>query len=130
MKVHHIGYLVKSINQALLEFTELGYKQESEAKFDEIRQIDIVFLVKDGYRVELVAPKKKDSATGDLYKKIGNSPYHICYEVENLEQEVARLEDAGYMVIIEPQCAPAINNNKVVFMFNAVIGMIELVEVN
>lgn len=129
MKIHHIGYLVKSIKKALPEFFDLGYTQETEIVCDEIRQVDIVFLVKDGYRIELVASKDKDSATGDLHRKIGNSPYHICYEVNNLEAEVTKLEEAGYMLTIAPQCAPAINSNRVVFMFNVAMGMIELVEV-
>lgn len=86
-------------------------------------------LANNGYRVELVSPNDKNSAIGYLYKKIGNSPYHICYEVQNFKNAIADMENRGYGYH-QPQCAPAIGDNNVVFMFSANIGMVELVEVN
>jgi len=56
MKIHHIGYLVKSMEKAQKTFTELGYRIEQETVYDDYRQIDICFLEKDGYRIELVCP--------------------------------------------------------------------------
>lgn len=129
MKIHHIGYIVKNMKKAIAEFIDLGYRQESECIYDESRKIDITFLIKDGYRIELVSPKDKDSAIGSLHKKIGNSPYHVCYEVSDLKEAITEMEERGFLVTIEPQCAPAIGFSNVVFMFSSIIGMIELVEV-
>lgn len=128
MKVHHIGYLVKDVNKALKEFIAIGFVQEDVFTYDELRQVQIAFIIKDGYRIELVAPKSKDSAICNLHKKIGNCPYHVCYEVENMQNAVADMENLGYIAIVEPEKAPALDNCKVVFMFNANIGLIELME--
>ena len=45
MKVHHIGYLVKSIKRSIEKFEKLGYKIETEIISDSVRKIDICFLL-------------------------------------------------------------------------------------
>ena len=129
MKIHHIGYLVKNMKKSLEEFLKLGYLVEGDIINDDIRQISIVFLIKDRYRIELVSPQDRGSATGDLLKKIGNSPYHICYEVPCLDEAIVEFEKNGYLLTIEPQIAPAINNKRVAFLYNMHLGMIEILEV-
>ena len=63
MTVHHIGYLVKKLERARSAFEALGYGVERETVRDEFRKVDIVFLVKDGYRVELVSPYDPSSSS-------------------------------------------------------------------
>ena len=87
-----------------------------------------VFLEKNGYRVELVSPKTNNSVVADLRKKIGNSPYHICYETDDLEAEVDSLKQKRFVVCEEPHDAVALKNRRVVFMVHGQVGMIELVE--
>ena len=61
-------------------FEARGYSTEQDIIYDDIRKVNICFLVKDGYRVELVSPVSEDSVVSGLIKKYKNSPYHICYE--------------------------------------------------
>ena len=61
MKVHHIGYLVKKGEKAAQAFEALGYAREGDWTHDQIRKVDILFLEKDGYRIELVSPYAVDS---------------------------------------------------------------------
>ena len=128
MKIHHIGYLVKNIEMGIALFREMEYDLEKDIIFDEFRDVDICFLKKDGYRVELVSPRSKHSVVGELRKKIGNSPYHICYEVEDIEESIADFEKKKFVIWEEPHKAPAIDGNRVAFMMNAYIGMVELLE--
>ncbi len=69
LKIHHIGYLVKKMNQAKQTFEVLGYHVEQDTVCDEIRKVAICFLIKDGYRVELVSPVSPDSVVAGLIKK-------------------------------------------------------------
>ena len=94
MTIHHIGYLVKKLERARTAFEALGYGVERETVRDEFRKVDIVFLVKDGYRVELVSPYDPSSVVAGLLARTGNAPYHVCYEVDDLDAEVERLRDA------------------------------------
>lgn len=128
MRVHHIGYLVKKLERAQKAFEGLGFAVSQPIVRDELRKIDILFLEMDGYRVELVAPYDSTSVVAELRTRIGNSPYHICYEVDDLEAEVERLRNERYVVSSEPAPAPACGGKRVCFLIHPFQGMIELME--
>lgn len=128
MNIHHIGYLVKKGPKAQAAFETLGYIAEGEWTHDEIRKVDILFLQKDGYRIELVSPYAPDSVVSGLIRTYKNAPYHLCYEAENFEKELAELERNGYIRIDEPTPAPAIGGRRVVFLMHPAAGMLELLE--
>lgn len=127
LKVHHIGYLVKKIEKAKKAFESLGYLTEQDIIYDDIRKVDICFLIKDGCRIELVSPVSEDSVVTGLMKKYKNSPYHICYETDDYEAAYASLTANGFIAIDTLTPAPALGGRSVVFLTNAVMGMIELI---
>lgn len=128
MKVHHVGYLVKKIEKAAVAFEALGYTRISRLTADEDRGIDILFLEKDGYVIELVSPNRTDSIVSGLIKTYKNSPYHICYASDRFEEDLAGLEAGGYIRMGEPARAVAIEGKRVVFLMSPVLGMIEVIE--
>lgn len=128
LKVHHIGYLVKKIEAAIRSFENLGYRILQETVYDDIRKVNICFLQKDGYVIELISPVSKESVVFGLMKKYKNSPYHICYESENFETDFRTLVETGFIAIDAPTPAPALQNCNVVFLSSASMGMIELLE--
>ena len=79
LKIHHIGYLVKKIEAAIRTFEALGYQLIQDTVYDDIRKVNICFLQKDEYCIELVSPVAEDSVVSGLMKKYKNCPYHICY---------------------------------------------------
>ena len=127
LTVHHIGYLVKKIEKAKDAFLSLGFQVEQDTLRDEIRKVGICFLLKDGYRIELVSPYAGDSVVSGLMKRYKNSPYHICYETADFEAAFADLTANGYIAIDTPTPAPALDGRDVVFLSSAVLGMIELI---
>ena len=126
MKIHHVGYLVKKIDKAAEEFEKLGYLRRGDITVDTYRKVDILFLEKDGYVVELVSPNAPDSVVSGLIKTYKNAPYHICYESTAFREDLERLTQNGYVQIDQPAPAPAIGNREVVFLLNSRLGMIEL----
>lgn len=128
MNIHHIGYLVKKIDRAITCFQDLGYTLIQDIIIDDYRQAKICFLEKDGYTVELVSPITKDSVVSGLLKKLGNTAYHICYEVGNLVDSIQELQNNGFVICAEAHEAVAIQNRKVCFMIHPYSGMIELLE--
>lgn len=127
LKVHHIGYLVKKIEKAKQTFEQLGYRTEQDIVYDDIRKINICFMIMGDCRVELVSPVSEDSVVAGLIRKYKNSPYHICYETDDYEAAYAELTAGGFLAIDTPTPAPALGRRKVVFLTNAAIGMIELI---
>lgn len=95
MRVHHVGYLVKRIERAEEIFSTLGYGRVTQTVLDPIRNVDISFWEKDGYVIELVCPKSEDSVVAGLIKKYKNTPYHICYESDDLESDMELLKRVG-----------------------------------
>ena len=128
LTIHHIGYLVKKIVPAIRSFEALGFQVAREVTRDDIREVDICFLEKDGYRVELVSPYSATSVVAGLLKKYKNCPYHICYETSHFEEALEELTSHGYVMMGSPTPAPAIVQHPVVFLMNASLGMIELLD--
>jgi len=132
VKIHHIGYLVDNLETAAEEFELLGFSRLGEITEDLSREIYILFLDNLGYVVELIQPINEESPLYSLRKKYRNSPYHICYETNNLEEKIKELafSRGGYMLVNPPNPAPAITGcPNVAFLMNGNIGMIEIVEI-
>ncbi|SKB87318.1 methylmalonyl-CoA/ethylmalonyl-CoA epimerase [Lachnospiraceae bacterium] len=129
LKIHHIGYMIKKIERSLPQFTALGYEVEIPEFSDESRKCDFCFLVKDGYRVELISPWGDDSPLFPMLKHHKNMMYHICYETDSMEQEIERLTEMHYALVEPPAKAPAISDTAAVaFLMHKDLGMIELVK--
>lgn len=135
MKVNHIGYLSNDINKSIQAFLQLGYVQETGVFEDNIpdgentaRNVRICFLRNETTRVELVAPIDESSDVYSTIKRQGEGPYHICYQVECLEERIQELKKNGWMVLKRPARAMAFDYAQVVFLFKRGAGMIELVE--
>ena len=132
MKIHHIGYLVDNIENAINEFERLGFSLIDEVTEDSSREIFIAFLDNDGLLIELIQSISETSPMHGLQKKYRNSPYHICYKTWNMQEELAYMvnnENGGYTVVQPPMPAPAIPGCPIVaFLMNRHIGIIELVE--
>lgn len=128
MKINHVGYLVKNFSEAKAEFESLGYKPSKETH-DTLQLVDICFMEHDGYVIELVSPYDEMSVVTGMMKKHKNAPYHICYETENFDYDVARLTEHGYVKVRKPLLAPAFENKRIIFLVNHYIGMIELVDI-
>lgn len=126
LKIHHIGYLVKKIEAAIRTFEALGYQLIQDTVYDDIRKVNICFLQKDEYCIELVSPVAEDSVVSGLMKKYKNCPYHICYETADFDKDYQTLLSDGFISIDTPTPAPALQGREVVFLTNASMGMIEL----
>ena len=127
-RVHHTGYLVKHLEKSRDGFLSLDFRALGEPVYDEYRDVDILFLEKDGYTVELVSPRSEGSVVAGLLKTFRNAPYHLCLETGDLSGELARLERSGFTRMDGPAPAPALGGRRVCFLMSARIGIIELLE--
>jgi len=128
MKLHHIGYAVRDISISAAEFERLDYRKCSEVTEDTDRNVRILFMEKDGYVIELVAPLNGSSHINNILKKTGSGPYHFCYEVGNMDEEIHNMLENGYVLIEKAAEAAAIGNRRVAFLFSRDLGILELLE--
>lgn len=129
LKVHHIGYAVNNLQQSLEMFQKLGYVIKSGPEKDFKRNVEIAFLQNNNYLVELISPLNEISPIKNYLNKIGNTPYHICYETHDIDETILELKKQKYRVIEKPSKAIAINNQRVAFLYQPKYGLLELLEV-
>ena len=132
MKIHHLGYIVKDIKRAKEKFFTLGFNAHELSgggiTHDKDRQVEICFIKKDGYTIELISPTSQDSPFYPMLKKHENCAYHICYESFDVKADVIRLKSAGFHMIDPFKVAPAIENKPVAFFFSPTAGIIEIID--
>ena len=129
MKVHHLGYAVKNIDKAKHQFEVLGFTTEGNVINDDSRNIQIQFMINGNERIELVSPLPGTNPVNSVLQKNGPIPYHICYEVDDIQKTIEEMEKlGGWICFSKPQNAPAIQGRLVAFLMNKHVGIVELVE--
>jgi len=128
MKFHHIGIAVKDIHCALETYKSLGYNQtHSDIIFDSIQDVKLAFLEKENSPlIELVSPDSNKSPIAGILSKMGSSPYHTCYEVEDIKKSISFLRKNEFIAIGRIVPAIAFQNRSICFLYNINIGIIEL----
>lgn len=132
MRIHHIAYATTNISLSIKKYRLLGYREETSVFEDVSRNVNISFLkhMYDNTRIELVQPINEESPVSFLLKNQKNvpTPYHICYEVDNLEWAINYLKNQGFAVTIPPAPAIAFEMKRVCFLIHRMAGLIEIVE--
>ena len=129
MKTDHIGYLTTDISATAKAFEAFGYERQPVIDFDN-QKCSVCFLVKDNnVKIELVKPYEENKSLLRLMKKTGNAPYHICYEVDNLDEMLEKLTFGGQFVqMFPPVPAPAFGGCRICYLWSQETGLVELVE--
>ena len=129
MKVHHYGLATKNIEKSARTFLVLGYEKVTDVIHDPIQGVHLLFLRNENdHLIELVSPAGDQSPVGKILGKVGSSLYHICYEVEDLEEAIDRLKKERFVVVVAPVTAVAFDGRKISFLYHPTVGLIELLE--
>ncbi len=76
----------------------------------------------------MVEPIDERSSVNKILKRNGVSPYHICYEVDDINVAFNELVEAqGYIPLFRPVEAAAMNDRLICYLYKETIGFIELV---
>ena len=127
-RFHHIGIAVNNIDETAEIYLAAGYNK-TDTVYDPLQHVHICFLNKDGMpTLELLAPEDDTSPVSKILHKNGVTPYHCCYEVDDIDDAIKRLRKIRYIIVSKPLPAVAIDGRRVCFLFNKVVGLIEIVE--
>src|SRR5262249_10952079 len=117
-KLHHVGIAVRSIEDAVP-----GLQQVE----DPIQKVRVAFADFAGLTIELIEPASEKSPV-DQSLKNGVKLLHICIEVPSLDGALKICAQNGFRKISPVQPATAFDMRKIVWVFNTVFGLVELVE--
>lgn len=101
MKIDHIGFATKSIEEGLALWQDaLGLKPDS---FEEITEqgVKVCMLPIGDTHVELLEPLTPESAVGRFLAKRGPGIHHIAVEVADIHGSLAELKKRGARLIDE-----------------------------
>ena len=97
-KLDHIGIAVEDLDSAIETYKTLGFTVESVEDVPGFG-VKVAFLPMESGSVELVQPVTDDSAIAKFIEKKGQGIHHLCFEVEDIRAELARLEAAGVQLV-------------------------------
>lgn len=114
----HIGIAVRSIDENLKNANKIT---------DPVQRVRVAFMKLQDVMIELVEPIDDDSpVTRYLHK--GNTLYHMCYRVPDINSAIKISREKGFHCIAKPVPAVAFNNRKIAWLFSKAYGLFELVE--
>ena len=102
MKLHHIGIVVKNIQESLGEITQFLEFQETSLPMEVSSQkVNVCFLKTSNVYLELIEPIDQDSPV-KKFSESGGGFHHLCFEVEDNFKEIEKMKRKGARVIVEP----------------------------
>lgn len=127
-KLDHIGYAVNDIDKTARHYTNAGWTL-SETYEETSQNVCVAFLTKEGFpTIELVMPNGsgKDPVSRVL-KRSGVIPYHLCYEVDDIDLAMESLYEEGFIPLFMPVESVAMHGRKICYLCSLEMGTIEIV---
>lgn len=114
-KVEHIGIAVKKLDSAISLFEKLldspCYKTELVAT----EQVNTAFFIKGTTKIELLESTEPNGVIARFIEKKGEGLHHIAFEVTDIETEMERLKNEGF-VLLNEKPKPGADNKLVCFL--------------
>ena len=98
-RIDHIGIAVKDISKAIDQFsTVLGLEVAKQEEIED-QQLIAALIPTANVRFELMQPTVPDSVVGKFLERRGEGIHHICFEVEDIANEITTLQSKDVQVI-------------------------------
>lgn len=130
LALHHFGLATADFDSPMRWYRNLGYTCVAEAE-DEIQGVDLRLLEgpSGGPKIELIRGRGDRSPISRYLSRVGPCIYHMCYEVDLLEDALARLRDTQRVIPIGgPAPAALFDGRRVCFAQIVGVGLMEFLE--
>lgn len=128
-KIDHIGIAVRNLKESVEFYLRTFGGEPSKVFESDADSVLIQFVQYNGQRIELLQPITADSPIAKFLAAKGPGLHHLCFGVQNIAAELARLKAEGFRLIDE---APRIGaeGKKIAFLHPKSSGgvLIELKE--
>jgi len=130
-RLHHIGFVVASIDAALPGFIEaLGASWSGEIFTDAHQKVKITFLATrpGDAQIELVEPDAEHDPVSHFLTRNGPGLHHLCYEVGGLETALVEMRAKGALIAKRPKPAAAFGGRRIAWILTPEKLLVELLE--
>lgn len=93
-RIEHVAIAVRNLDQVRDTFGKLGIACDYEETLGE-HQVRLAMLPIGEFAIELLEPQGATGATADWLREKGDSLWHICLEVDDIEGAIAELKAKG-----------------------------------
>jgi methylmalonyl-CoA/ethylmalonyl-CoA epimerase len=115
-KIEHIGIAVKDINSSNDLFKKLFGNENYKMEVVESEGVSTSFFMLGETKIELLEAKTETSAIAKFIEKKGEGIHHIAYEVDDIYEEMKRLESEGFEILNKEPKKGA--DNKLIFFLH------------
>jgi methylmalonyl-CoA/ethylmalonyl-CoA epimerase len=101
MKVEHIGIAVRDLSVSIPLFSKIFNVECYKTENVETEKVRTAFFQNGETKVELLESFDEDGVIARFIEKKGEGLNHIAFEVKNIEEEMARLKNEGFVLLHE-----------------------------
>ena len=99
IKVEHIGIAVKTLADSVPLFEKLLKSQCYKTETVNTEMVNTAFFKAGDTKIELLEGIDDNSAISKFIETKGEGVHHIAFEVENIESEMERLKNEGFLLL-------------------------------
>ena len=100
-KIEHIGIAVKSLSVSIPLFEKLLNTECYKKELVETEKVTTAFFKTGNNKIELLESAGEDGIIARFIEKKGEGIHHIAFDVENIETEMTRLKNEGFVLLNE-----------------------------
>ncbi|MBM3440523.1 MAG: methylmalonyl-CoA epimerase [Bacteroidetes bacterium] len=98
-KIEHIGIAVKDFSVSIPLFEKLLNAPCYKTELVETEQVRTAFFQTGETKIELLESTTPDGVIAKFIEKEGEGMHHIAFEVADIEAEIARLKEQGFVLL-------------------------------
>ncbi|TYC15597.1 methylmalonyl-CoA epimerase [Bizionia gelidisalsuginis] len=98
-KIEHIGIAVKNLKESNALFGKLFGEPHYKVETVESEGVNTSFFQVGDNKIELLEASKDDSPIAKFIARKGEGIHHIAFDVDDIEAEIIRLKEEGFIVL-------------------------------
>ncbi|MBK7130080.1 MAG: methylmalonyl-CoA epimerase [Crocinitomicaceae bacterium] len=115
MKLEHIGIAVRDIEKSNKLFSVLFKQEPYKTEQVDSEGVLTAFYKTGETKIELLQATKPDSAIAKYIDKKGEGIHHLAFEVDNIDEEIERLQKEGFE-LINKTAKDGADNKRIAFL--------------
>ena len=114
-KIEHLGIAVKDLNKSNELFKKLLGEQSYKIEAVDSESVTTSFFKVGDQKIELLEASEPNSTIARFIERRGEGMHHLAFHVDNIDEEIERLEKEGFSFVSKTPTKGA-DNKMVVFL--------------
>lgn len=99
LKIEHIGIAVRTLAESVPLFEKLLNSQCYKTEVVESEKVNTAFFKTSDTKIELLESTDENGVISKFIDKKGEGLHHIAFDVDNIESEMERLRNEGFILL-------------------------------